>query len=359
MSNLLYQFQKFQFQSNTKRLLRLYRKISGMLRNNEALPRVLERIWIAASFNGTKPDNIQAVAMREWRQTLQRGLNLTDAMEGWVPSRHLMVLRAGEEAGALAKALESIEEIEQSAKKMKGAIAKAINYPIFLFFLLYAILWGLGAQLVSQIRQYAPPGVQMKIKDLGDVTDFVMNYGHFVILGIALFLGVIVWSLPRWTGQLRKSFDKLIPYSWYRVWNGSSFLMGLSALIEAQTALSRALTILESQSSPWLRERISSTREEVMRGKNLGEALQAAGYEFPDKLIVFDMIILAERADVSKMLEMVSREWMEDQIELLEVQGAVVKNVFLALLAAVIAWAFGSIMSIAQGVSDSPGGAGF
>ncbi len=354
MADLIYEIQKAQFRGNMKMLLRLYRKIAGMLRNNESLPRVLERIWISASFNGQKPKAIQAVALKEWRQSLQRGMNLTDAMDGWVPVRHLMVLKAGEEAGALAKGLESIEEIEISAKKMKGAISAAINYPIFLTLLLYGILWGLGAQLVSQIRQYAPAGVQAKIADLAAVTDFVMNYGHFVILGLVLFFFFITWTMPRWRGEVRKSFDKFIPYSWYRIWNGSSFLMGLSALIEAQTALSRALTILESQASPWLRERIAATREEVMRGKNLGEALQSAGYDFPDKLIVYDMIVLAERSDIARVLEMVSREWMEDQIELLNIQGAFVKNFFLALLAGVIAWAFSSIMGIAQGVSDNP-----
>lgn len=356
MADISYEIAKFQFRNNLKMLLRLYRKIAGMLRSNESLPKVLERIWISASYNGQKPKAPQAVALREWRSALQRGLNLTDAMEGWVPTRHLMVLKAGEESGALAKGMESIEEIESSAKKMKGAISKAINYPLFLFFLLYAILWGLGAQLVKSIREFAPEGVKAKIKDLGDVTDFVMNDGHYVIMVIAIFLGILVWSMPRWVGPLRKRVDTWIPYSWYRIWNGSSFLMGLSALLEAQTPLSRALSILEAQSSPWMRERISATREEVMRGKNLGEALQAAGYDFPDKLIVFDMIILAERADVAKMLEMVSREWMEDQLELLEVQGAIVKNFFLVMLAGIIAWAFGSIMSIAQGVSSNGGG---
>ena len=95
-----------------------------------------------------------------------------------------------------------------------------------------------------------------------------------------------------------------------------------------------------------------------MRGKNLGEALQADNFGFPDDSIVMDMIILSERADVATILDMVSREWLEEQIQLLESQSVAVRSAGMMLVGAVIGWAFSCILGIAQGTADSGSGGG-
>lgn len=352
LDELNYKMAKFSFSTNLKQQLRLYRKLAGMLNMNEALPRALERLWITASFNGKKPNDPQAVALKEWRQALQTGRTLTDAMGGWVPERHIMVLRSGEESGAIAKGLQAIEFIEKSTARMRGAISNAISYPTFIFLVMFAVLWMFGENLVKPMREFAPASVKEKIAGLGAVTDFIQDYGLYIFAIIAVIVAIIVYTLPRWTGKLRAKFDLYPPYAWYRVWNGSAFLMSMSALLAAQTPLSRALSILESRANPWLKERIFSARQEVMRGKNLGEALQADDLGFPDQTIVFDMIILAERADVATILDMVSREWLDEQILMLESQSAVVRSFGMMAMGGVIAWAFMSIIGIAQGTAD-------
>ncbi|HCM84089.1 MAG TPA: type II secretion system F family protein [Alphaproteobacteria bacterium] len=356
LDDLSYKMAKMSFNGNLKQQLRLYRKLAGMLNMNEALPRALERLWMTSSFNGKKPNEPQAIALKEWRQALQTGRTLTDAMSGWVPERHIMILRSGEESGAIAKGLQAIEFIEKSTAQMRAAISNAIGYPTFIFLVMFAVLWMFGVNLVSPMREFAPESVKAKIAGLGMVTDFVQNYGFIILGGIGVIAAIIIYTLPRWTGKLRAQFDKYPPYSWYRIWNGSAFLMSMSALLGAQTPLSRALSILESRANPWLKERIFSARMEVMRGKNLGEALQTDELGFPDETIVLDMIILAERADVATILDMVSREWLDEQIQMLEAQSAVVRSAGMMAMGGVIAWAFMSIIGIAQGTAEMGSG---
>lgn len=352
LNNLEYKLAKFSFSTNLKQQLRLYRKLAGMLNMNESLPRALERLWVTASYNGKKPKDPQAVALKEWRQALQAGRSLTDAMGGWIPDRHVMILRSGEESGAIAKGLQAIEFIEKSTARMRGAISNAIAYPTFIFVVMFAVLWMFGVNLVSPMREFAPDSVKEKIAGLGAVTDFVQNYGILIFILIGAIAGTIVYSLPRWRGKWRAKIDKYPPYAWYRIWHGSAFLMSMSALLAAQTPLSRALSILESRANPWLKERVFSARQEVMRGKNLGEALQTDELGFPDETIVFDMIILAERADIATILDMVSREWLDEQIQMLESQSAIVRSAGMMLMGGVIAWAFMSIIGIAQGTAE-------
>ncbi len=363
LDDIQYELNKVLFKGNLKAQLRLYRKLAGMLNMNEALPRALERLWVTSSYNGKKPNAPEAVALREWREGLQSGRNLTDTMSGWVPDRHIMILRSGEESGAIGRGLQSIEFIEKATSRMRSAISNAIGYPSFIFIVLFAVLWMFGNNLVTPMRQFAPEAVKEKIAGLGMVTDFVQEYGFLIFVIIGIIVSIVVVSLPRWTGKIRVQFDKYPPYAWYRIWNGSAFLMSMSALLAAQTPLSRALSILESRASPWLKERVFSARQEVMRGKNLGEALQTDNFGFPDEIIVLDMIILAERADVSTILDMVSREWLDEQILALEAQSAVVRSAGMMLMGGVIAWAFMSIIGIAQGTADmsnpTSGGKGF
>jgi type II secretory pathway component PulF len=127
---------------------------------------------------------------------------------------------------------------------------------------------------------------------------------------------------------------------------GSGFLLGLSALLGAQVPLKRSLEILEEQGNPWIRERINSARQEVLRGRNLGEALRFGKYNFPDPSVAVDLEILSERADVGSVIEQVTEDWMRDQIDSLKAQAVVARNVGLAVVGGVIAWTMMSIFSV-------------
>jgi type II secretory pathway component PulF len=143
------------------------------------------------------------------------------------------------------------------------------------------------------------------------------------------------------------------PWSWYRILQGSGFLLGLSALLGAQVPLKRALEILEEQGNPWIRERINAARQEVLRGRNLGEALRAGRYNFPDPSVAIDLEILSERADVGQVIEQVTDEWIKDQIEILRAQAVVARNVGLLVVGGVIAWTMTSIFAVVGELSKS------
>ncbi len=57
---------KFQFRSSRKHRFRVYRKLEGMLRSNEALSRALDRLYLNTSEMGKHPRRPAAVALREW-----------------------------------------------------------------------------------------------------------------------------------------------------------------------------------------------------------------------------------------------------------------------------------------------------
>lgn len=349
----------FQFRRNRRERYRIYRKLQGMLQSNEALSRCLDRLYLNASEMGKYPRRPAAAGLREWFLRDREGIRLSEAMEGWVPASELYMIRAGEESGSLGKALASIQAMGVHAKEMRAAVSYAVSYPFFMMLLLSFVLWMFGVNLIQNMRATAPPQVMAAMSDVAMVSDFIRDWGIVTLGCIFSLAGLISVTLPLWRGPLRAKFDMYPPWSWYRVLQGSSFLLGLSALLGAQVPLKRALEILEEQGTPWLRERIQAARQEVLRGRNLGEALRTGRFNFPDPTVAVDLEVLSERSDIGTVLEIVTEEWINDQIERLKGQADVSRLVGLVLVGATIAWAMSSVFNVVMVVSKSNGAGGF
>ena len=349
---------KFQFRSSRKHRFRVYRKLEGMLRMNEALSRSLDRLYLNASEMGKYPRRPAAVALRDWFIKDRAGVTLSEAMEGWVPTSELYMIRAGEESGTMAKSLASIQSVGEKAKQMKSAVSYAVGYPIFMLVLVGFVLWTFGVNLIQNMRKSAPANVVKAMGGIANVSDFINDWGITMVVLLIVIAVFITLTLPHWRGPIRAKFDMFPPWSWYRILQGSGFLLGLSALLGAQVPLKRSLEILEEQGNAWMRERINAARQEVLRGRNLGEALRIGKYNFPDPAVAVDLEILSERADVGSVIESVAQEWINEQILVLQAQAVVTRNVGMALVGGIIAWAMTSIFSVVGELSKGGGGGG-
>jgi type II secretory pathway component PulF len=358
LAELSRSYAMWKFRTNKKARFRVFRKLQGMLAMNEALSRALERLWYNASEMGKYPNRPAALALKEWLQRDRAGDSLATAMAGWVPSAELYMIRAGEESGTVAKSLRSIQTMGESAKQMKAAITQAVAYPAFMIVLISGVLWMFGVNLIQNMRKNAPPAVMETMGPMATISDFIMAYGVGIILCIVTLVALIVFTLPHWRGKWRAKFDKYPPWSWYRIWQGTGFMLGLSALMGAQVPLRRALEILQSQGNPWMKERVDAAIQSVLEGKNLGEALRSNNYGFPDPQVALDMEILSERGDIGMILEEVTQEWVSEQIDELKIQAVLVRNIGLAIVGATIAFAMTSILQITVALTDSTKGGG-
>ena len=350
---LKHKYAQTRFRLSRKERFRVYRKLQGMLSMNESLGRSLERMWYNITDMGKYPDRPAARAVRDWLNQDRAGRNLSEAMQGWVPTNELFMISAGEESGEVARAFTVILELGASGQEMKRAITQAITYPLFMLVLVGAVLWMFGVNMIAPMKQFAPPKVMQSMSSLVATSDFVEHYGILVIILLGAAIGGLAASMPRWRGDLRVKFDMYPPWSWYRIWQGSAFMLSLSALLAASVPLKRALEVLENQSGPWLKERLFAARQEVLRGRNLGEALRAIKMNFPDPQVALDLEILAERADVAETMQSITNEWMEEQIEKLKLQSAMVRIIGMGVVAGIIAWAMLSIVNVSTVMSNS------
>jgi len=348
---------RIQFRWNRKTRFRIYRKLEGMLRSNEALSRSLDRLYQNVTEMGKYPKRPAAIALREWFLKDRAGISFSKAIEGWVPTGELYLIRAGEESGALAKTLSFIQTMGERGREMREAVSYAVGYPAFISLLVGFVIWTFSINLIANMRANAPPNILASMGSIVPFSDFIAAWGLYIVLFLILCVIAISSTLPFWRGPTRTKFDMYPPWSWYRVLQGSGFLMGLSALLGSQVPLKRSLEILEEQGNPWIRERIAAARQRVLRGHNLGEALRLSQMNFPAPEIAIDLEILSERADVGAVIEMVTEDWMRDQVDAMKMQAVLIRNAGMAIVGVIIAWTMLSIFSIVTELSK-PGGSG-
>lgn len=353
LDELKYKLTQMRFRTNRNDRFRIYRKLQGMLAMNESLGRSLERLWYNVTDMGKYPDKPAAKALREWLNKDRAGSSMAEAMEGWIPMNELFMIRAGEESGAVARALGVILDMGATGKEMKQAIMQAVSYPIFMMLLLMAVLWMFGVNMIGPMKEFAPPQVMQSMSGLVFVSDFIDSYGLLSLVFFVIIMASVSLSMPYFDGPLRVKLDAYPPWAWYRIWQGSAFMLSLSALLNANVPLKRALEVLEEQATPWLKERIFLARQEVLRGRNLGEALRATHMNFPDPQVALDLEILAERADVADVMKQITHDWMEEQIELLKRQAQLTRFLGLIAVGSVIAWAMLSIVGVTSQISSA------
>ncbi len=345
VSGLEQSFIKFQFSGKAK--LSVYRKLVKYLRSGVSLPHALDILWEFASDDGAKPKKALAIVLNSWRQSVREGITLGDAVAGWVPEKDRLVISSGEAAGSLDVALENAIFIHMGGKKIGAAIKSAFAYPIVLILVCIVFMYIVSNQLVPAFDAIRPKeewtGTGASLATLADFLD-----KYLIPIG-ASFMAVVVavlYSLSRWTGPIRKRLDQYAPYSLYRLSVGSGFLLSMSAMIKAGIPVPKALHLLRKDASPYYKERLTGTLSVLRNGKNFGEALHETGFQFPDKESVNDIRAYASLGGFDETLQSIGFEWMEDSIEKVQGQAAVMKNVGFVMMGAVFMWMAAGIQSL-------------
>lgn len=342
------------FQFNAKVRERTYRKISSFLRNGVSLPDTLRVIHRHATDDGKKPNDPLAVVIKDWIDKVSNGQSFGRAVTKWVPAGDRIVIEAGEAAGSLADALDNAMFIQKSAKRIKSTIISGVAYPIVLITMGIGLLLIFAYRIVPAFSDILPrekwTGVPQK---MGYVADFV-TVGLFPMLGaIGVAIAVMLWSLPRWIGPQRVKADKIAPWSLYRLNMGAGFMLSVSALVKAGVQVPEILRILMRGAPPWYYERISETLKHVNNGINLGEALHKTKMNFPDEDTVKDLRAYAGFDNFDETLESLGRQWVEESVDKVKAQMAVLKNVALVILGIVFGTIATGIFSLQQQVTSN------
>jgi len=327
---------------------RVYRRIATMLANGLPLLRILDDLYLRASYQGRKPSEPLAIAFFEWKRSVQNGRTLAEGMRDWVPLTEQMLIQAGEQSGRLEAGLVAVVEVVQATRKIRGAVLGGAAYPLLVLAFVLGYIYLFGTRVIPEFSRLGDPAMwHGPARSLHLMSDLVQGWMLQMVLLLIALAALLFYSMSRWRGSARLLADRLPPYSIYRMLSGSGFLLAFSALLSAGITVEKSLYRLCDSAGPWLRERL----EGALLGLNCGEALRNAGYGFPSPEIVDDLCIYSEYRGFPEVLKTLANEWMEEGVARIAAQMKVVNGVAISILTLVIAWLATGMFSIQEQVA--------
>lgn len=328
---------KLQFNSSQR--VRVYRKLAGLIRHNVSQTEALDRLWLHASDDGRRPDDGIAIILNEWRHAQRNGQQaFAETVRKWVPPTEFSLIHTGILSGRLETALKNVILITEGTIKLSRTVRSQLGYPLALISAVLFLFWYLSSELVPIFNR---PDMVRDWTGMANIlltsAVIVRDWAPLLLAVIVMVLLAIFWALPRWTGPARVRADRVFPFSLYRLFVGSGFLLSLSAMLAAGEQLHVVLQTLQRHASPWLRERLRLTLYWVNQGTpNIGDALHMTGFGFPDREMIGDLRTYASLPTFDETLNELAQDWLEDGVRKVTEQTNYVKYGAMVLVAIVM-----------------------
>ena len=339
MNRLELLYAKMMFRLNTEKRMSICRKLASLLRNDFTLIDALERIEMIESKNGTKPNEPFAIVMRQWQKNLEQGMTFSEATRGWVPPNETLLVTSGNLSN-LVVALENVGRVVDGMQRIRRAMTTAVAYPLFLLGLTFGIIIMVGLYLVPPLAEIATNDIVWRgsARSLIWLSDISIKYWYVFLVVAASAITVIWGSLANWSGRVRAFFDKLPPWSIYKIQVSSGWLMSLAAMVSAGVTIPDAMRMLADSSNKYVRRILDSALRFVANGENLGVALSHTKTDFPDSEIIGDLIIYADMNGFDENLTRIANDYLNESVRKMERISNILNGLGIVLVSVIIAW---------------------
>lgn len=343
-------FDTLNFDSATRE--KFYRKLEQLLRNGIPIDRALDQMAMTA---GKKRNQGLAKLIRRWRHSIENGVNFGACISPYVPTNESLLLESGGNYGKMQRALAEAADAVAQQRRVKKMVMRSSAYPALLITILILALFLTSYQVIPAFADVLPvdkwEGTPAKVAAM---STFIRGHGLLLIFSLFAFVALVFGSLPYWTGKSRTFVENMVPWSVYRVWQGSSFLLSIASLMSSGVKVDEVvMRRIALRVNPYLRERVEGISRQIISGHNLGEAMFRAGYGFPDVELIDDMRLYAALRNFDENITTIAREWVDDVLDRIDVAMKVVNTIVLVLIAITMGMLISSIFSVVQQIQAS------
>lgn len=321
-----------------------YTQMSLMLRMGLQILTALDRLYIIESKEGRSPGRPAAVMLADVMHSIREGRSLGEALERWGSPQEVALVKAGDESGNLEDQLAVVARMLAVKGEMVGTILGAMSYPLVVIGVAFGMLYMISTVVVPKLSKLTPPDRwDGAARLLNQVSGMVNDYWALVFV-LPIIAAVVAWTIPNLSkADVRVYLDRIPPWSFYRALHGSGFLVNMSVMLKAGIQIAEALLLLSEEGGPWLRTRIRAILHGINQGKTLGEAMHAAGYEFPDPRAIHILRAVSDVDGFEDSMALFAEAWMKRSL-------AAVKLIGRYLLAVGILFAGGLLMIMVVGI---------
>lgn len=228
-----------------------YYELASSLREHVPLVNTLRKFEKRARSRGSAT----ALAYLEILRGLQGG-TLSAAMARMATPLEQTLIDATQTSGDtdMAEGLEFLAQTVEKVDKMRATMLKAIAYPVFLMMLFSGMLTVFSLLAVPVMVELLVPEKWPPLgRLLYAMSKLVTEKGLLTLSFLVLLTVFFLYSLPRWTGELRCRFDGYFPYNIYRDFSGAMLLVSLAAMMNSGISLRTSLMRTQNFANPWMK----------------------------------------------------------------------------------------------------------
>lgn len=280
---------------------------------------------------------------------LREGGTMADAFRGVIPDNELYMIEASEETDITTGFNKALFFLEKS-KVLKSSMLTLIT-PVFLAAGLFGVIYSFSNGLFPLFAEISDPSSWGSAASSFYATGQALEAGIVPFLFIlAIVIGVSVYSMPRYHGQYREILDKIPPYSFYRLFTSSGFLLSLSSMNGAGVPLNDALQKLKLNATPYLRKHIELMLFRMRSGLSQGEAITTSLF---DRETQIKLSIYGASNDFDIALDRVGNKTVDITLKQIDLFSKAAGWILKVAVAASIVWIFFAIFSLGNSLSTS------
>lgn len=239
--------------------------------------------------------------------------------EGLFPLTFLESIRAGEEAGNLDTAFESVSEHYTKQVKMKGKVRGAMIYPTFVITLAVVVVIVLMVKVVPTFTAiFAEQGSQLPAitRSLIAISNFFRNNWLILLIVIAaIVIGIKVYgNTEKGRMNLAKLALRLPVLGEINVLSAASqFANTMTMMLGAGLPITKAVNITSrTLSNYYISTEVGKLSGELEVGKSLGRSLRESGC-LPD--ILTDMVAVGEESGELEQTLRMTADYYDSELE--------------------------------------------
>lgn len=340
---------------STATRMSLYRKITSFLEEGIPLHDILKQL--SKQYKKLKKNDSRARLLDEWIASLEAGRSFSKTMSDWVPPGEAMLIKAGEKTGDLTNAFSNAVITTESSQRMKSTIIGEMAYPIVLLVMLFALIYLFSTQAVPQLTGVKDPATWPDAaKTLYKMSVFVETKWWVVLLSILVSFTLMGYSMPRLGGGVRRGLDKIPPWSVYRTFQSSVFMISVSSMMKTGTPIVDAIKELREMSNDYVSEHLRVMLMKLNAGKSIGISMNGG---FLDKETGMDIEIYGELSNLQVSMERIGINSIESSIVSIKSAAGLLKNIVLIGVTIYIGWVYYAFFTLTQSIGVDSGSVGF
>ncbi len=343
-------FAKFQF--NLKVRIDLYKKISSFLSSGVPIHDIVTEL--KNEYKKQKKGDIRVTVLTDIDNGMSMGISFGVMLASWCPPSEAMIIQAGENSGSLEKSFENAIKITESASRMKSAIISEISYPMILLLMLSGLIYMFSTEAIPQLTAVLPvENWPEASKKLHSMSMFVKDDWWVVVASVIGFISLAIYTMPRTTGMPRKILNKIPPWSIYKTFQSSVFLISTAAMMGTGKPIFEAIKELKQMSPKYISWELNKILVDIEQGSTPGDAINIG--KFLDIDTGIDVAIYGKVANLNTALDTIGSESIENGIVKIKNTAGALKNIVLFGVAGYIAWVYYAFYSLTQSIGAQAG----